>query len=180
MQTNMQTMYPGTAPSSPVPGYPMNPSQTGNAPMPQPWPPTFYPNSGFPTWTPQSPVMNAPSTPVQQQTQVQAQQSNGFVGRCVNDPMEILPNEVPMDGRIAIFPANDLSAVFIKGWNANGNMMTVRYIPDPNWQAPVQGMDPNDQQNILRRLDNIEKAIASGTKGRNNKSGQEGGNNGVG
>lgn len=39
------------------------------------------------------------------------QNSSSIFGRVVNDESEIMPNEVPMDGSISIFPKSDGSEV---------------------------------------------------------------------
>ena len=41
----------------------------------------------------------------------------------------IVANDVPMDGSIAVFPLQDLSAIFAKRWNADGTICTVTYKP---------------------------------------------------
>lgn len=92
------------------------------------------------------------------------QQQDSFIGRLIGDPVEIKPNEVPMDGRIAIFPTQDLTSIFIKGWNANGEMITVRYIVDPDWKSATPSEAAAQQQDILRRLENVEKSIAASKK----------------
>lgn len=84
-----------------------------------------------------------------------------FTGRFVENPKEIMPNEVPMDGRIGIFPSRDLSTITVKAWNANGTIMNVRYILDP---SQVQETAPDPQQetrDILARLEAIEKTLAA-------------------
>lgn len=108
---------------------------------------------------PQTQIPNSASQPVSTSAQ------DSFIGRIVGDPSEIKPNEVPMDGRIAIFPTNDLGAVYIKGWNSNGELMTVRYIVDPDWKAFTSSEALMQQQDILRRLENLEKSISTGKTG---------------
>lgn len=78
--------------------------------------------------------------------------------RIINDPKEIMPNEVPMDGSVSLFPTADYSCVYAKAWNANGMIDTVKYVPEkPETQPTVQSQDVLTA--ILARLDNIERTL---------------------
>lgn len=69
-----------------------------------------------------------------------------------------MPNEVPMDGSVSLFPTADYSCVYAKAWNANGMIDTVKYVPEkPETQPPVQSQDVLTA--ILARLDNIERTL---------------------
>lgn len=85
------------------------------------------------------------------------QNSSSIFGRVVNDESEIMPNEVPMDGSISIFPKSDGSEVIIKSWAQNGTISTMRYVP------VIEGDMPNQENNpfsdIIDRLDRIEKRL---------------------
>lgn len=61
--------------------------------------------------------------------------SQTFRGFYVNDPTEIRPGDVPMDGSICFFPASNLSSITIKQWNSMGQLDTMMFVPAPN-QAP--------------------------------------------
>lgn len=108
--------------------------------------PYAAPYTPFTNSQPQYPYQPAPQFP--QQPPV----TPSFNGRTINSPDEIKPSEVPMDGRISIFPLNDLSAIFVKAWNSNGVMMTARFAFDPSWQNPPAAT----QDDILRRLEALE------------------------
>lgn len=75
-------------------------------------------------------------------------------GRMVNDLAEITPQEVPMNGQPSWFPSNDGSCVYMRAWQPNGTIMTVRYVPEQ--QQPT--VDPLDE--IRRRLDALEAVNA--------------------
>lgn len=68
-----------------------------------------------------------------------------FVGRFINGLNDILPNEVPMDGRLGIFPSADLSEIFLKSWGPDGTIKTFRYILD-------MSVDLNASQNVIGGL----------------------------
>lgn len=77
----------------------------------------FQPMPAFPM-QPQMPAMT-----------VQQPQAQSLSGRIVKSVEEIVPNEVPMNGSIAVFPTSDMNAIFVKGWNQDGTISTVKYEP---------------------------------------------------
>lgn len=79
----------------------------GYYPAYQPQIPTFLPNQA--TQVPQRPAI---------------------FGRPVGDASQIMPNDVPMDGSIAIFPLQDYSKIYAKQWTKNGTIETMCYIPE--------------------------------------------------
>lgn len=70
------------------------------------------------------------------------QQPAGINGRVVQTVENINANEVPMDGSMAFFPKQDLSEIYVKGWNANGTINTIVYKPytEPNNNQAVNSM----------------------------------------
>lgn len=62
-------------------------------------------------------------------------QQNSPAGRIIDNPTEIQPIEVPMTGEPVFFPMRDGSAVICKCWRSDGNLVTMRYIPEPAEQA---------------------------------------------
>ena len=67
--------------------------------------------------------------PMQMNQQPMPQQIAGINGRVVQTVENINANEVPMDGSMAFFPKQDLSEIYVKGWNADGTIKTVVYKP---------------------------------------------------
>lgn len=66
------------------------------------------------------------------QYQPQAQvpvQAQSIIGRVVNSFDDIVANDVPMDGRSAVFPKNDLSEIQIRQWSADGKIQVTTYKP---------------------------------------------------
>lgn len=101
-----------------------------------------------PTPAYQQPITN----PVQNQNQ---NRSQGILGRMISNPNEITPQEIPMDGSISMFPMQDGSAVYGKFWDSNGQIKTIRFIPE-NVDQPQQ-QDPFVAINT--RLDSIEELL---------------------
>ena len=56
-------------------------------------------------------------------------QHPGLIGKVVNDVSMVSPNDVPMDGNIAIFPKGDMSEIYCKQWKQDGTIQTVVYKP---------------------------------------------------
>lgn len=81
--------------------------------------------------TPQPPTFNSNY----QWGQNSQNRSQNFKGFYINDPAEIRPGDVPMDGSIYFFPASDLSSIVIKQWNSMMQLDTMTFIPAPN-QSP--------------------------------------------
>lgn len=67
--------------------------------------------------------------PMQMDQQLVTQQMPGINGRVVQAVENINANEVPMDGSKAFFPKQDLSEIYVKGWNADGTIKTTVYKP---------------------------------------------------
>ena len=72
------------------------------------------------------------------------QQAAGINGRVVQAVENINANEVPMDGSMAFFPKQDLSEIYVKGWNANGTINTIIYKP---YTAPKDNQTVNSIPN---------------------------------
>lgn len=66
--------------------------------------------------------------PMQSQTQT-------VYGRVVESESEIKPNEVPMDGSIALFPKPDFSMIIAKQWSQNGTISTLKFVPEINSES---------------------------------------------
>lgn len=76
--------------------------------------------------------------------QAMPQQPAGINGRIVQAVENINANEVPMDGSMAFFPKQDLSEIYVKGWNANGTINTIVYKP---YTAPKDNQTVNSIAN---------------------------------
>lgn len=67
--------------------------------------------------------------PMQMNQQPMPQQIAGINGRIVQAVENINASEVPMDGSMAFFPKQDMSEIYVKGWNADGTIKTIVYKP---------------------------------------------------
>ena len=65
-----------------------------------------------------------------QMPQYQQKQFSPITGRIVSNAEEITVQEVPTDGSIAWFPAADGSCVYGKRWTPDGNITTLRFVPE--------------------------------------------------
>lgn len=136
-----------------------------------------YQNSYQPMQNPYLAQMNqyqqgAQMFPAQNQNPNMVQQPQGLIGKMVNDVSMVSPNDVPMDGNIAIFPKNDMSEIYCKQWKQDGTIQTVVYKPFLEQNAEqttnIPQMDFNAlnedvralREDILARLDSIEKSVA--------------------
>lgn len=72
------------------------------------------------------------------------QQIAGINGRMVQAVENINANEVPMDGSMAFFPKQDMSEIYVKGWNADGTINTIVYKP---YAAPKDNQTVNSMVN---------------------------------
>ena len=66
---------------------------------------------------------------VQQPIQMQYIQQQQMIGRYVNDFSEVTANDVPMDGRSAVFVKSDMSEIQTRAWSADGKIVPVTYKP---------------------------------------------------
>lgn len=66
---------------------------------------------------------------VQQPIQMQYTQVPQMIGRFVNEFTDITANDVPMDGRWAIFAKNDMSEIQARAWSSDGKIVPVVFKP---------------------------------------------------
>ena len=98
-------------------------------------------------------------------------QQQGIIGRTVNDFSEITANDVPMDGRSAIFPKNDMSEIQVRTWGNDGKIITTSYKPILEHQNKVAdvsileseklkiGLSDDVTDAFMKRFDDIEKRL---------------------
>lgn len=84
-------------------------------------------------------------------------------GRFINDPSEIMPSEIPMDGTPSIFVAKDSSYIYMKAWSADGTIKTVVFRPVET--APVSSDSQSNGNEdvmtaIMARFDKLEKMVS--------------------
>ena len=88
----------------------------------------FYPQQ-YGAYAPYQQIQQQRFQPQEQYQAMQNQQAIGLNGRIVQVVENINANEVPMDGSMAFFPKQDLSEIYVKGWNADGTIKTIVYKP---------------------------------------------------
>lgn len=59
-------------------------------------------------------------------------------GRVVNSLDDITVQEVPTDGTVALFPSADGSCIYSKRWTPDGNISTMRFVPEASEAQPKQ------------------------------------------
>ena len=125
----------------------------------QPYNPMFNPNI---------PNQNYPTQPQQSPLQSYQQRPPIIPGRVVADINEVTPNEIPMDGRVSLFPKNDYSCIYAKAWNSDGTITTVKFVaeqPSPSAEPAQNNIETalasNKEQvdKIDKRLDRMQKPM---------------------
>lgn len=104
---------------------------------------------------PQMPHLNS-----LQQTRQQAVptiQNGSLYGRVVGDLNDIVPDDVPRDGSIGLYPIQDYSCIFAKQWNNDGSISTLKFVPEVEPQQ--EQTKQVDISAILNRLDDIETLV---------------------
>ena len=76
-------------------------------------------------------------------------------GRMVTNADEIVPQEVPMDGSVSLFPQNDYSCIYAKTWTKEGTIATMKFVPE----QPQNG-EPKKSP-LEERLDRIDQQLES-------------------
>lgn len=148
----------------------------------------FYPQQ-YGAYAPYQQVQQQRFQPQEQYQAMQNQQAIGLNGRIVQVVENINANEVPMDGSMAFFPKQDLSEIYVKGWNADGTIKTIVYKPqidNKSVQAVNASLDTEKLKfdlseqataGIMQRFDDLsakieqlESKVALGTQRKTSQS----------
>lgn len=148
----------------------------------------FYPQQ-YGNYAPYQQMQQQRFQPQEQFQTMQSQQAIGLNGRIVQVVENINANEVPMDGSMAFFPKQDLSEIYVKGWNADGTIKTIVYKPqigNKSVQAVNTSLDTEKLKidlseqvtaGIMQRFDDLsakieqlESKVASGTQRKTTQS----------
>lgn len=101
----------------------------------------------------------------QQQVQQIQNPQMGINGKYIQNLEEITVSDVPMNGAYSVFPKRDMSEIYAKAWDGNGNIQTVVYRPVPvDSQENSASVGIPDfmtelqefKQEIMRRFDALE------------------------
>ena len=102
-----------------------------------------------------------PNTFRQQMPQPQPQ-PQAIRGRFVENPQSITPQDVPMDGSIGVYPIKDCSAVYLKAWQQDGTIKTVKYIPEES--IPELKRKVTTLEDLEERVKKLEASTRKGSK----------------
>ena len=118
--------------------------------------PVGQPPTAPQTWLPGTQNVNLPYS---------AQPSKQTIfGKIVQNESQITPNDVPMDGTIALFPLQDFSKIIAKQWTPNGLIQTLEYLPETaKDEKPAVTLD-EVMAHMDDRLDQIEDLFTAPKK----------------
>lgn len=153
----------------------------------------FYPQQ-YGNYAPYQQIQQQRFQPQEQYPAMQNQQTIGLNGRIVQAVENVNANEVPMDGSMAFFPKQDMSEIYVKGWNADGTIKTIVYKPqidNKSMQAVNTSLDTEKLKidlseqataGIMQRFDDLsakieqlENKVALGTQRKTLKTQSKGG-----
>lgn len=77
-------------------------------------------------------------------------------GRVVNSIDDITVQEVPTDGTVALFPSSDGKCIYSKCWTPDGNILTMRFVPETSEAQPKQ---PSQLDIIDNRISELFDAV---------------------
>lgn len=77
-------------------------------------------------------------------------------GRIVNSLDDITVQEVPTDGTVALFPSADGSCIYSKRWTPDGNISTMRFVPEA---SEAQLKQPSQLDIIGNRISELFDAV---------------------
>lgn len=117
----------------------------------------FYPQQ-YGNYAPYQQMQQQRFQPQEQFQTMQNQQVIGLNGRIVQVVENINANEVPMDGSMAFFPKQDLSEIYVKGWNADGTIKTIVYKPQIDNKSVQAVNTPLDAEKL--KIDLSEQVTA--------------------
>lgn len=110
----------------------------------------------------QPPSMNVQTPPSPSLPNTVQPTTPSISGRFIASPDDIVPNEVPMDGRISFFPLNDCTAVYAKQWDSNGNIQTAKYILSVDAVSTSDESSTQSNLNVdelFQKLNSIEQKL---------------------
>lgn len=123
-----------------------------------PMSPYQYPQFGGPAYMPgyQPPTMQQMVSQGYQSPGLQPHVQPGITGRVVSSLDEIQVQEVPTDGTVAWFPSADGTCVYGRRWTPDGNITTMRFVPEAADTAPSQ---PDPFQVINDRISELFQLV---------------------
>lgn len=89
----------------------------------------------------------------------QPQMPRGINGKFIQTVESITANDVPMDGTAAFFPMQDMSAILVKSWNADGTIRTSTYKPSNDAQGTQTEAQADTGVVLLQKLDDLYERL---------------------
>lgn len=94
----------------------------------------------------------------------QQQMAQGINGRIIDDITTVTANEVSMDGSISVFPTRNMQAVYIRQWQNDGNLTTLKFVPEvveantssDNKEKSKIGLSDDVTRAFMDRFDSID------------------------
>lgn len=102
------------------------------------------------------PVQQAYQPYQPQYQQMPARMVPQISGRVVNSLDDITVQEVPTDGTVALFPSADGKCIYSKRWTPDGNILTMRFVPEASDAQPKQ---PSQLDIIDNRISELFDAV---------------------
>lgn len=86
--------------------------------------------------------------------------------RCkyINGLEDVTPNDVPMDGSSSFFPLNDGSTIYVKRWNSDGTIKTVKYTRDAEEPEVKKSLEDTINERFDEIVDILKKNRPSNNK----------------
>lgn len=114
--------------------------------------------SGYGQYQPQTQPAQPVQSPQPQNVVTAPMPRQTINGRFISNISEVTPNEVPMDGTASIFPVNDGSCVYVRFWNTEGNIQTLKFVPE----KPTESVQTTSDLDILmNKLNAIEAKLSN-------------------
>lgn len=88
----------------------------------------------------------------QMQNQAQQQPAGGITGRMIAKEDDINPFEVPANSQYGFFPVSDMSVIYAKMWDKNGDIKTRTYI-----EVPENRQENNSTANTVNAVDFMDE-----------------------
>lgn len=86
--------------------------------------------------------------------------SASIPGHLVTNENEIMPQEVPMDGSVSLFPQNDYSCIYAKTWTKEGTIATLKFVPEqPQNEEPQKSPLEMRLESIEQKLDTMTRQM---------------------
>lgn len=80
-------------------------------------------------------------------------------GRVANSLDDITVQEVPTDGTVALFPSADGKCIYSKRWTPDGNISTMRFVPEASEAQPKQPSQLDIIDNRISELFGVVERI---------------------